>query len=234
VADIDLGADVMGSGILTIQPSTQGGSIGMGTGAGSFSLSAADVGFLSNGFSSIILGRADGTGTLTSNAITFDDPVTVRSPGGAITVNGAITGTGNASVTLSSATTTINSSISTSDNPITITATSGGITMSSGALSSGTGDITLTGTGAIAGSNGIHLLAGAPTITTTSGNISLTAVGTVTAPGMRIANAGTKISTATGAITLIGTGGTSATVSSYGIIWIPARLSNRPAPRLFR
>ena len=148
-ADIDLGAAVIDSGVLTIQPSTQGSSIGLGTGAGSFSLSASDVGFLANGFSSIIVGRANGTGTITSNAITFDDPVTLRSPGGAITVN-AITATGNASVTVISAATTINGSISTSDNPITITASSGGITMFAGALSSGTGNITLSGTGSLA------------------------------------------------------------------------------------
>ena len=216
-ADIDLGAAVMGSGILTIQPSTQGRTIGLGGGAGLFALSVTELGYLSDGFSSITIGRADGNGALIANAVSFTDPVILRSPGGAITVN-AITATDNASVTLSSAATTINGSISTSDNPITIAASSGGITMFAGALSSGTGDITLTGTGAIAGSYGIHLAAGGPTITTTSGNISLTAVGTVTAPGMRIANVGTIISTATGTITLTGTGGPSAAgVSTHGV-----------------
>jgi hypothetical protein len=40
-------------------------------------LTAAEIGALQEGFSSITIGRADGTGTITLNPVTFNDPVNI-------------------------------------------------------------------------------------------------------------------------------------------------------------
>ena len=63
-------------------------------------LTAADIAALADGFTGITIGRSDGTGAITVDAITFGDPVTIRSPqsGGTIAVNGQITGSDDATV----------------------------------------------------------------------------------------------------------------------------------------
>ncbi|MFT5466214.1 MAG: filamentous hemagglutinin family protein, partial [Verrucomicrobiales bacterium] len=114
------------SGALTIAPITASTTIGIGGGAGTLDLSAAALGTLQDGFSSITIGHAAGTGAVTVNAVTFNDPVTLRSPnaGGSIAVNGQITGAGDASITLDGpgATTTfgVGGGISTEGDAITI------------------------------------------------------------------------------------------------------------------
>ncbi|HND56181.1 MAG TPA: hypothetical protein PLV92_27380, partial [Pirellulaceae bacterium] len=67
-------------------------------------LTPAEIASLKDGFSSVTLGRADGTGGISvATPVTFNDPVTLRSPnGGTINVAGQITGAGNSSVTLTS------------------------------------------------------------------------------------------------------------------------------------
>jgi filamentous hemagglutinin family protein len=63
----------------------------------------------------------NGSGTITvANPVTFDDPVTLAIPLGTIQVNGDITGTDDASVSLNSDQTNLNASILTSGNPIDI------------------------------------------------------------------------------------------------------------------
>src|SRR5262249_57323579 len=77
---------------------------------------------LKDGFAKIVLGRDDGSGTVDVHAAKFSDPVVIESPSGSITVNGQITGTDNASVTLigSGHTTTLNANIVTAGTPSTI------------------------------------------------------------------------------------------------------------------
>ncbi len=116
-----IAAPVSSTGALTLQPVTPGQSIGIAGGAGGLSLSGASLANLTDGFSSITIGRSNGTGAMTVNAVTFNDPVTLQSPaGGTIAVNGQITGAGNASVTLDGAATTLGAGIVTAGNPITI------------------------------------------------------------------------------------------------------------------
>ncbi len=114
-------ASVTGTGSITLEPGAPGVSIGLGGGAGTF---APDLTALANGFSQIVIGRADGNGAITINAITFNDPVLIRTPlaGGSITVNGQITGADNASITLtgSGSTTTLNANIVTAGTAIQI------------------------------------------------------------------------------------------------------------------
>ncbi len=115
---------VNGTGTLLVQPTTVGQNIGIAGGAGAFSLTTEEIAEFQNGFSGITIGRANGTGTITINAVTFNDPITLRAPdgAGAIVVDGQINGDGDASVTLNGpgATTTLNAGIVTAGNAITI------------------------------------------------------------------------------------------------------------------
>jgi filamentous hemagglutinin family protein len=72
--DITINADtvsflgaVSGSGILTIQPRTDGRSIGLGGGTGDLAISAASLANIQNGFSEIVIGNAD-AGAITVGA----------------------------------------------------------------------------------------------------------------------------------------------------------------------
>ncbi|MDA1017307.1 MAG: hypothetical protein O3A00_22975, partial [Planctomycetota bacterium] len=70
-----LGANVSGTGTLTIAPLTATTSIGLGGGTGDLNLSDAELAFLQDGFSAITFGG--GTGTVTIQSATFLDPVTL-------------------------------------------------------------------------------------------------------------------------------------------------------------
>ena len=88
-------------GSVTLEPSTTGRTIGLGNGAtGAFTLSAADLAFLSDGFAGITIGRID-SGAVDITTATFTDPVTIR--GGAMTLADLQTGADNV-VLISSAT----------------------------------------------------------------------------------------------------------------------------------
>jgi len=79
--NITLGANIScipGSGNITLQPKNAGTSIGIGPSAsGSFNLDSTEIGYLQDGFSSITIGRSDGTGAIDIRTITFNDPVTI-------------------------------------------------------------------------------------------------------------------------------------------------------------
>lgn len=76
-------------------------AFGVSTGAAGELVSNGTLGQLQNGFTSIVIGSATGAQNITIGAVTFNDPVTVRTPtSGNINVNAQITGAGNASVTL--------------------------------------------------------------------------------------------------------------------------------------
>ena len=118
-----------GNSTLVLQPYTASQAIAIGgaadTGGGTLDLIASDIAALANGFTSITIGSATGTGAITvSGAVTFLDPVTIRSPAGAgsITVNGQITGSDNASITLDAGTggISLGASIVTAGNSITL------------------------------------------------------------------------------------------------------------------
>ncbi|NJL83641.1 MAG: CHAT domain-containing protein [Chloroflexaceae bacterium] len=97
--------------------------------ADDFAISSPDgvtsqaIAALGDGFSEIIIGRDDASGTLTvETAANFSDPVTFLVPSGTIIVDGQLTGTDNAAITItgSGATTTLNASIITDNTPVTI------------------------------------------------------------------------------------------------------------------
>ena len=115
---------VIGGGALTLQPGAANRTIGINGGSGAFSLDASDLAALADGFASLTIGRADGAHAIDIAAVTLRDPTIFRAPaaGGAITVNGQITGLDDAAVTLTGpgATTTLNANIVTAGRAIVI------------------------------------------------------------------------------------------------------------------
>ncbi|MFT5326454.1 MAG: hypothetical protein ACI8P0_004329, partial [Planctomycetaceae bacterium] len=99
--EIDLtgGANsVSGMGMLTLAPFTESESVGINGGAGTLDLSTADLDALMDGFSLIQLGSPTGTGLVTVNAVSFDDPVIIS--GGSFALVGAISGGNDATIDL--------------------------------------------------------------------------------------------------------------------------------------
>jgi filamentous hemagglutinin family protein len=143
-------------------------------------LSNRDIAALQNGFSSITIGRADGTGSITfTNPVTFYDPVFIQSPAGAGSISstgGTITGSDNASITLLA-----NQNITTdninSASGITVISRSGEINTSgmlNSASSSGRGgNITLEAPSKITAQLNANGLLGGGDITLTSNEIDL-------------------------------------------------------------
>ncbi|MFC1792338.1 beta strand repeat-containing protein [Planctomycetota bacterium] len=193
---------IVTTGAVTLQPSTAATSIGIGDGAGAaYQLDDAEIAAIQNGTSGITIGRSDGTGGVTINAINFNDPVTIQSPsGGSIAVNGQITGAGDASVTLDgSGATTLAADIVTAGQNITINdsvtlgeATS--TTLSTGAAAAGNISITGTVNGTPAGiAEDLSLISGTGTIGVTGAVGGTDPLGTLTLQS----NTGTE----TGAVT---------------------------------
>ena len=129
--NIDINADslrmqtavnVQSTGDLTIAPRTANTAINLGTGAtdAGLQLDDSELAFLADGFNSITIGDAAvGTGTITVNASTFNDAVTII--GGPITVDGALGVTGTTTLTAGGAV-AINADV-TSSGDLDITAT---------------------------------------------------------------------------------------------------------------
>ena len=102
---------------LTLKPLNSATSIGLGDGAGGLSIDAAEWNNLTDGFSSIIIGRNDGTGKITTGALTVTDNLTLLNTSGGIELTGlmdagtntmlldstgAVTDTGSGSITAAS------------------------------------------------------------------------------------------------------------------------------------
>jgi hypothetical protein len=79
-----------------VKPSSAGTTVGIGGGAGTLNLISADLTRLVDGWSSITVGRSDGTGAMTVNGATWTDPLTLVTGAGGISVNGAQAMGGNA------------------------------------------------------------------------------------------------------------------------------------------
>ncbi|HAX79297.1 MAG TPA: filamentous hemagglutinin, partial [Cyanobacteria bacterium UBA11372] len=130
---------IRGKSTLLLQPLTSSQDISIGD-------TFAGLDTLQDGFAQIIIGRADGSGTITmAGDVTFNDPVTIQSGNGAIAINAPITGKDNASITLKATTTTLKAGITTADQNILIegsTLLANDVILSTG---SGAGDITFSG-----------------------------------------------------------------------------------------
>ena len=75
---ISIGAEITGTGSLTIAPQSLNATIGIGGGIGTLNIDDAELMQLSDGFSEIIIGDvAGGTGNVFLQSATFPDPVTI-------------------------------------------------------------------------------------------------------------------------------------------------------------
>ncbi|HEY9604208.1 MAG TPA: CHAT domain-containing protein, partial [Allocoleopsis sp.] len=171
--EIDLTGNqlVVSNGTILLQPFTPSQNIAIAgsidTDPGTLELTSSDLERIAsqgqNYNPTIIIGRADGSGSITlAGNITFNDPIILRSPVGSGTINttgGTITGAENATITLLANQAITTGNIINPGRAITIASTSGNINTSAGTLdtSSLTGEggaITLTSNaGAITTSN---------------------------------------------------------------------------------
>ncbi|MDJ0595465.1 MAG: CHAT domain-containing protein [Pleurocapsa sp. MO_226.B13] len=120
---------VTGTGDLILQPATPSRNIAIAGPGGTADALNLLTGNQSEALQNeqndfnITIGREDGSGTITvTDSVTFADPITLQTLSGDMFVNGTITGTDNASITLigSGATTTLNADIVTAGEPIAI------------------------------------------------------------------------------------------------------------------
>ncbi len=84
---------------MTLSPYALNTSIGVAGGFGTLQVDDALLGYIQPGFSNLVIGRTDGTGSINIDAVTFSTPTRILSPaGGNIILNGGITanGTGDA------------------------------------------------------------------------------------------------------------------------------------------
>lgn len=79
------------TGTLRIQQASAETTIGLGGGAGTINLTATEISRLTGNWADIIIGRTDGTGTVTTAATTWSDPLTIQSGSGLINVTGVQT-----------------------------------------------------------------------------------------------------------------------------------------------
>ncbi|MCP5538567.1 MAG: filamentous hemagglutinin N-terminal domain-containing protein [Akkermansiaceae bacterium] len=228
-------ASLQSAGDLTIAPLTAMTSMGAGGGAtGTLNLTAAELGFLVDGFNSITLGSST-TGTATLGSATYLDPLHVI--GNSIVIDGAVSGGDNdltfdATRNLAANT---GASVATTSGNIVLNANQGapqsgnfiGIALNNATIGSTSGTISLTGTGGDAGdgNTGIRLAGSTAQISSASGNITLTGHGGASTGnfnvGIRVLGDAKILSTGMGAgaatITLNGTGGSDGGSSNTGI-----------------
>ena len=80
-----------GSGVLTIYNNTDSTTFGLGSGAaGTINLTSTEVDRIRDGWSSIVIGRTDGTGTINLGGGTWDDTLTIQTGSGAINTVGTV------------------------------------------------------------------------------------------------------------------------------------------------
>ncbi|MFB2876810.1 CHAT domain-containing protein [Floridanema aerugineum] len=166
--EVVFGGKVTGSGNLILEPADANQTVAIADPIpGAFNLSASTLANLEDGFSSIVIGRIDGTGLVSVKEVTFNDPITIRTVSGTINVNGAIIGKNDASITLDGALINLNANISAENQNITLGRAiqlGNDITINTGL---GAGDINFNGS--LDGNKQLNLVAG-------SGNIRFNAV----------------------------------------------------------
>ncbi|MHB8107950.1 MAG: beta strand repeat-containing protein, partial [Candidatus Cryosericum sp.] len=89
-----------GVGMMTLAPYSSGTSIGVAGGSGTLNLDTTMLGRVQNGFTQLVIGRADGTGAITANGYIFPahfSEITLQNSGvgsAGIALNGAFSSTG--------------------------------------------------------------------------------------------------------------------------------------------
>jgi filamentous hemagglutinin family protein len=120
---INLGANIAGTGTLTLQPASNAQPVNLNNGAAGFALDTAEIGRIQDGWSQINIGQNYAGDLVNIGTSTWSDPVRFR--GGAVARNvlGSITGIGNAGISLFGAnniTMSAGTSITTAGQPVSI------------------------------------------------------------------------------------------------------------------
>jgi filamentous hemagglutinin family protein len=155
---------VRSTGALTVRPLTTSTSVGLGDSAsGTLNLTAAELAYFQDGFSSLTFGRSDGTGDIDTRAYTFVDALTLVSGAGDgdITINGDLRNTGG--------------SIALEAGDAIVVAATGDVTTQGAALTLNS-DRDASGAGNIVLSSGAALTSNGGNITLRGGSAALSAV----------------------------------------------------------
>ncbi|HRJ49103.1 MAG TPA: hypothetical protein PKU91_01120, partial [Phycisphaerales bacterium] len=192
--EINLGSAIGGAFTLTLRPNTDVFPIIVGGAEGTpatLDVSDTDLSFIS-GVSQLNIGRGTGTHAITIDSSTFNDPVLIR--GGALSTIGALTGTDDATVTLTGSSISLGSNIVTNgravslQGPVTLTSVLPLIdTTNSGGVPAGA-NVTVSGAinAQTAGVQGLSVTAG------TGGTVNLqSAVGSGASPASLSLDGGT-------------------------------------------
>jgi filamentous hemagglutinin family protein len=220
--EIDPLASITGVGSLFLEPSGDAINIAInGTpAAGVLDLTQAELDRITDGWSSITIGRSTGTGTTTiAGTASFVDPVTFRSAGaGSAVVSNALSATGNGAFTFDT-TATLTAGITTAGGNIafnrsgsvgaTITVDAGSGIVTKGATGtldiSNTFTLTLTGTGGVT-INGALTGTGSGALTVTGGAVNVNS--TITLAGGTFNSSGSTFTSAAAGDIDAGTAGT--------------------------
>ncbi len=123
-AHVNIQKDITTTGTVTLTPSQEYASIGLGSGAGSFKLDQNEIDHIDDGAEAIVFGDSEFRGLVTINNATFRDPVVINSPGdgGRVRVDGELRGVDNASIEINGSghTTFLGADMTTEGMPITI------------------------------------------------------------------------------------------------------------------
>ncbi len=220
---------VQSSGALTIQPRTASTTIGLGGGSGTLDLDDTELGFLTNGFSSITIGHStSGTGAVDVDSSTLTDPLTIV--GGSIAVTelnagsnavtltartGAITDGGDVGTDVTGGVVTLNAggAIGASGDQISLAATT---LVTNSTLNSSNGNQFVNETDSVSiGANDLN--AGSGAITLNGGTFLTTATGSILSP-VTVASGATLGGTGTTGTITTESGGNVAPGNSPGIL----------------
>ncbi|MEI6607991.1 MAG: autotransporter-associated beta strand repeat-containing protein, partial [Verrucomicrobiota bacterium] len=189
IADtMDLSGSFSGTGSLTVKPYTASTSIGIAGGTGTLQLPSSyfSTNFV-NGFSGITVGRSDGTGALSVNGLTFNDPLVLQNASGGINLAGTITdagtGTSSGSISALAGTGAISGSGTLTSRGASTTFNQGADGTYSGVIG-GTANLIKDGTGAL----------------TLSGTNTYTGATTISAGTLKVGNATTTGTLGSGAV----------------------------------
>lgn len=186
IADtVSISGTLQSSGMLTIKPKSIGTTIGLAGAAGTLALTAENFStHFVNGFSSITIGRNDGTGKITTGAFVVYDDLTLINTTGGIDLTGLLNADGNTLTLNSTGTVTDSGAGRIVAESLALLGTGGNYTLNSTnnnvtTLAANTGSVNFYDSngltiGSVGGTNGINTTAGSILLETGSGDINIT------------------------------------------------------------
>jgi filamentous hemagglutinin family protein len=164
---INLGANLAGTGTLTLQPTSNAQPVNLNNGVAGFALDTTEIGRIQDGWNQINIGRTGSTVTSNMGDTTWNDPVNFRNTvGRSITT---LTGAGNASITFTGGWADVLGNITTAGQTIDVSAAGLFLPGTGYLINSNGGNILLNNLNVPGTGNGL-------TVTSAGGNISLGAI----------------------------------------------------------